>query len=182
VLARRITRTIGGRYVSAMRWQTVAFSMFALGGFHEAIGTLFLNNDRTYEAYGFYLWPFIVTGFLFVGASYTFSLLTAREAAAETADTQPTDSDYIDSLVTVAGLASNPQEIDPAMDGMRLVTANLTPGDTLTDAQKQRLLGVYDQLEAYLTAKDPLRTYTTEEIREQVTPGFQAVLAKTHHA
>lgn len=178
LLAGRLRQAIGVRYQSVMRWQAIAFSAFALGALHEATTTIFFDANAWYEAYGVYLWPFVLTGLLFVRASYEFRLLTTQEVAAIASHEEPTDQDYIDTFVAVAGLASNPKEIDDIIEEMRVVTANLPPGSTMTVDQKKRLVAAYYQLEQYLTTKDPLRTYTKEEIREQATPGFLAVFNK----
>jgi hypothetical protein len=175
LLTGRLAGTMGARYHQVMRWQTIAFSVFALGALHEAVTTIFFDPDHWYQAYGIYLWPFVVSGVLFVCASYEFRRLTTQEVAATASGGEPADQDYIDTLLAVAGLASNPKEIDEIMDELRSVTASLSKQPSMTSDQKRRLVNTYYQLEKYLTTKDPLRTFTTDEVREQVTPGFLSV-------
>jgi len=55
----------------------------------------------------------------------------------------------------------------------------LHDGRTLTPSDKQRLVKTYRQLEAYLGAKDPLHTFTKEEVLGQVTPAFRGLVAST---
>lgn len=175
LLTGQLTSTMGARYHQAMRWQTIALCAFALSALHEGVTTMFFAPEHWYESYGIYLWPLVVTGVLFVRASYEFRGLTAQEVVATGGQSEPTDQDYIDTLLAVAGLASNPKEIDEIMDELRSVTASLSKQPNMTADQKRRLVNTFYQLEKYLTTKDPLRTFTVDEVREQVTPGFLSV-------
>jgi len=175
LLAWKIRRNIGPRYSTALRWQTMAFVAFVLGAIHEIVTTWFLTTGDWYEDYGVYLWGFIASAVLFLRASYEFRLLTAHQDNAVVA-TATTDRDYIDSLVAVANLASNPRAIDPIMDDMRVITSSLPQDGALSGSQRSQLVTVYRKLEEYLTHRDPLRTYTQDEVREQVKPGFMLVL------
>lgn len=175
LLAHQIKKVIGPRYNNAIRWQTWAFVAFTLGAIHEIVTTWYLTTGDWYEDYGVYLWGFIGAAVLFLRASYEFRLLTAREDNAGTA-TVTTDRDYIDSLIAVANLASNPRAIDPIMDDMRVITSSLPKDGLLSGSQKSQLVTVYRKLEDYLMCQDPLRTYAQNEVREQVKPGFMLVL------
>lgn len=176
LLARRIAKAIGPHYGQAIRWQTMALVAFTLGAVHEGISTWFLTTGDWYEDYGVYLWVFIATGVLFLRASYEFRLLTARGEVSEATTANTTDRDYFESLVAVANLASSPRAIDPMMDDMRFITSSLPKDGVLSGSQKSQLVTVYRKLEDYLMRQDPLRTYTQDEVREHVKPGFMLVL------
>ncbi|HSX34187.1 MAG TPA: hypothetical protein VLF62_00910 [Candidatus Saccharimonadales bacterium] len=176
LLARKIGKNIGPSYGPALRWQAWAFFAFTLGAIHEIVTTWFLQAGDWYEDYGVYLWGFIAAAALFLRASYEFRLLTARGEVSDAAPAATTDRDYLESLITVASLASSPRAIDPIMDDMRFITSSLPKGGQLSAPQKSQLVSAYRKLEEYLTHQDPLRTYTQEEVREQVSPGFMLVL------
>ena len=68
-----------------------------------------------------------------------------------------------------ASLDSNPRAIDPILDRVRAITANLSPGQSVSSEQENSLLRVYLQLEAYLGTKEPLRTFPREELRKRLS-------------
>jgi hypothetical protein len=178
-LTRHIAQSIGTSYQQAMRWLNITLAAMSLGAAHEYISTYFADTNINYIEYGIYLWPFLLTGFLLVKAAYEFSLLTAApaEEGSEAIAPQATDHDYIDSITTLAGLASNPKAIDILLDDVRLISSRLSPEHPLTAADKQRLLTVYRQLEEYfVSGKDPVRAFTQAELRKQLSRGFVAQL------
>ena len=71
----------------------------------------------------------------------------------------------LDLVNQAAGLVSNPREVDPILDRMRAVTSRLHPGETLSESDEAALLGVYLSVEEYLVTKEPLRTFSREELR-----------------
>jgi hypothetical protein len=176
LLAHKIGKGIGPSYGSALRWQAWAFFAFTLGAIHEIVTTWFLQTGDWYEDYGVYLWGFIAAAALFLRASYEFRLLTARGEVSDAPSANTTDRDYFESLIAVANLASSPRAIDPLMDDMRFITSSLPKDGVLSGSQKSQLVSVYRKLEEYLIHQDPLRTYTQEEVREQVKPGFMQIL------
>jgi Txe/YoeB family toxin of Txe-Axe toxin-antitoxin module len=58
------------------------------------------------------------------------------------------------------------------LDGFRAVTANMQADAQLTEAQRAELVQAYERLEEYLVASDPLRSFTREELRGRLAPGF----------
>src|SRR5688572_32277619 len=83
----------------------------------------------------------------------------------------------LDIVVYMAGLASNPKAIDQHLDKVREISAMFTPESGLTTLHEQILTDVYILLEDYLTTKDPLRSFTKQEIRQKVEAKFN--LSKT---
>jgi hypothetical protein len=76
----------------------------------------------------------------------------------------------LDMVTNTAALASNSSEIDPILDKVRAITSRNTPGQVLSAADEDILLGVYLGLEVYLTTKEPIRTFTKEELRGRLAP------------
>lgn len=100
--------------------------------------------------------------------------------------TQKTSEDVktvLDMVTYVAGLASNRQMVDPLLDPVRSITANLTPGQMPSPDDTKTLLGIYLKIEAYLITKEPIRAFTKEELRNHLTPQLrdQITAYETNH-
>lgn len=78
----------------------------------------------------------------------------------------------LDAITSTAGLVSNPKDIDPLLDKVRVITAlpAISPSDKAT------LFDVYLKLEAHLAANDPIRTFTKQELRARYDPALRAQL------
>ncbi|HSE61486.1 MAG TPA: hypothetical protein VLA88_04295 [Candidatus Saccharimonadales bacterium] len=177
LLARKITNAIGEYYRPAMRWLEVTLLGIGISGLHETFSSFFVNNGFGYVDWGWYLWPFIVTGAIAVVAGYKFrQLIDQADVTSPITATTITDEDYIESITRVSRLASRPQDIDTILDDFRFVTAKLITTKQLSAEDHKRLLNVYRRLEEYLTTKDSLRDLTKEEIRQQATPAFRKLL------
>ncbi|HEV7454376.1 MAG TPA: hypothetical protein VGO07_03895, partial [Candidatus Saccharimonadales bacterium] len=124
---------------------------------------------------------FVIAGFLALRASYAFNKLTHAVIDTAIGVSTLTDRDYIESIATLATLSSNPQDIDVLLDNMRHITSGLSPGRPIRNADKQQLLATYVQLETHFTSgQDPARIFTPNELREQLSPAFVALLPKPH--
>jgi hypothetical protein len=180
LLALRTMTAIGPEYRHSTKWLAIAFFSIAAGALHEGVSTTFISNYGGYNVWGIYLWPFVISGFMWVKACYEFRRLTVGSSgtvpAERPAEAVVADHDYIEGVLTISRMASRPEEIDPIMDDLRLVTSNAHEGTPLTMEQKQRLLVVYRKLEDYLMQKDPLRTFSKEEIRDRIPPALAAQL------
>ncbi|HSW66735.1 MAG TPA: hypothetical protein VLI54_06380 [Bacillota bacterium] len=177
----KIYQAIGPYYKVAMGWLATAIFGLSVAAAHESINTFWFNNGDAYDDFGFYLIPWVVVGFLLVRASYEFRLLPAVAGGqgGEGGEASEVSSrDYIDSILNIVALVSKPKEIDPALDGLRVITANLDSAKPLSNAEKQRLMDTYYKVENYLMKDDALRTFTKEEIRSRTTPSFQILLTK----
>jgi hypothetical protein len=181
LLAYKSVQMLGSSYTQALTTQYQAFFFLALTAVNEATVVTFMpRTDTFYSVYGIYLWTFIAGGFLFVRASYYFHLLTVVYAPELGGDTRAlaSDKDYIDSIISVANLASRMDQIDPILNGLRQVTARHGSGGALTESEKQRLMVVYGQLEDYLGNGDPLRRFSREQLHDHVTPAFGRLLKR----
>jgi hypothetical protein len=91
-----------------------------------------------------------------------FGLFTRRETPSLNISTA------LDLVTYMASLVSNPDDIGTSLDTVRDITARLDPGESLSASDVDQLLGVYKQLEEYLTTKEPLRSFTKEELRRHI--------------
>lgn len=176
ILVFQTARIIGPYYKSAIHWLAVGLASFAAASWHEAINTFWFNNGDAYTDYGFYLLPWIIAGLVLVYASYKFRKLAAFGSTMESGQQVATDNDYIQSIVAVANLASQPKEIDKLLDSFRSTIAMLKPGQTLTAEQKQQFVQIFHGLEVYLLNSDPLRTFSKEELLSHVTLPFRKIV------
>jgi hypothetical protein len=169
----RIRRAIGPIYKGAMLWAAAAFGALALTALHETIVKIYFINSG-YVANQYSLLPFLVTGVLMLWAGIAFKQ-TGRETLA-----LPANASYVDVVVSLAQLVSKPAEIDTELDKVRLITSKHS-ADQLTPDEKTTLRGVYLNLEQYLTAKEPLHTFTKDRLRSNLPQDFAADLTAHEH-
>jgi hypothetical protein len=84
----------------------------------------------------------------------------------------------LDLVTHTGGLASNPADIDPLLDKVRAITATKSIEEGLSPADEETLFGVYLGLENYLATRDPIRTYTKEELRSRINEDLLSKLTK----
>lgn len=169
----RIRSTLGIKYKAAMSWLAAALFMAAFSCVHETIvkQVSYFSQFETYFAYGFTLWPFLATAILFLLAGLSFRQMSQR------AIQLPDNASSLDIITYAAQLASNPSEIDTILDKVRRITATHEPGAKLSAADEVALTEVYLHIEKYLIAREPLRKFTKEELREMLPEGFLRQLA-----
>jgi hypothetical protein len=85
----------------------------------------------------------------------------------------------LDLVTYAAGLASDPSQIDPMLDKVRGVTAKLGPGQQLSAQDAETVIGVYLQIEQYLTTKEPIRNFDKAELRSKIALPLRVQLEKT---
>lgn len=170
ILARRIKSSLGASYSKAVNWLIAALFMTSFSSMHELLSILFLPVP--WAPYATYLhWTYLVAAIFF---AYTGQLFNSIDA---TSRNLARDTGYIEAIIGVAGLASKVEEIDPLLDELRQVTARMPQGTRELSADDKRiLLRLYYKLERYLTAKDPLRTFTQEDVRSHLTYDFRKML------
>jgi hypothetical protein len=79
----------------------------------------------------------------------------------------------LEIVTNTAGLASNLRDIDPILDEVRLVTSSLKPGQTLSEEDDEQLIGAYLRLEEYLITREPIRSFTKEELRNRLSDAMR---------
>lgn len=89
-----------------------------------------------------------------------------------TARSLPKDTSVLDVDMYLASLASNPREIEPILDAVRVVTAQATVKEISSTKDIQKLQDVQTQLEAYLVTKERARAFTREELWQRIQHHF----------
>ena len=72
-----------------------------------------------------------------------------------------------------ASLASNLAAIDPYLDEVRRVTANIKPHKALSADDTRSLITVYLHIEEYLMTKEPVRSFSKEGLRSRIVPDLR---------
>jgi hypothetical protein len=117
----------------------------------------------------------LLTAIPFIRSGYLFYQLTSDTRKV----TQTENASPIDVVVYVASLASNKQDIDPMLDGLRNVTSRMQTGKQLSP-DDQKLLGqVYLQLENYLEYKEKYRAFTKKQLRDLIYQKFGTTRTET---
>lgn len=176
-------QSVGQHYRHAMKWLTRA--LFTSGAVLLYVG-FFTLIDSGFDIviYTFNGLTTVVSGLVWMRAGYAFALtkssqedLSLLKALFGLRRKEPKDYDSaIDMVTSAAGLVSNAQEIDPTLDKVRTVTSKLVPGESLSAEDTAKLIDAYLQIEQYLTTKEAIRTFTTEELRERLSPTLRQLV------
>lgn len=174
LLVGKTRKVIGQTYRRPMATLFFALGVLTFGGFHEYASSYFITEESPYIYWGISLWPFIIAALCMIWAGYAFSGLGRIEERQVAQKSKAGSSQtYIESIATIASLASRPDDIDVILDGLRDVSSSLGEQAELSVDQKKRLVIVYRQLETYLVTKDPLRLFTAEQLRSRISPDFR---------
>lgn len=109
---------------------------------------------------------FLISKLLYVTAGYVFNKINRPD------EPKQHDAEPLDVINYMATLASNPLQIDPILDQLRWLTANLKPGETLSAEDLAALGHIYQQLEDYLVTSESLREFSRESLRELLQNKF----------
>lgn len=82
----------------------------------------------------------------------------------------------LDLARTAAGLASDTSAIESSLRQIKTISNNVRSSSLLTSEEENAIFDIYLQLEHYLTAADPLRTFNKEDLRNKASRGLRARL------
>lgn len=154
----RIKSTISSRYTVAMLWLFWSMVANALAGIHYMGMLVILPQDHWYEPYGFV--PFLLAALILVKAGYAFNRI---DLARPSTKVQPNYSP-VDVIISIAELASQPSEIDPILDDLRIVTLHNPDPRHLSEPDQVKLADIFTKLKQYLLKQEPLKKITNEDI------------------
>lgn len=173
VIALEIRRKLGQLYKSSIGWLSAALFVAAFACLHETLIKLLPPfSDPFFNGYlvSVGLWPFLLTAALLLQASIAFRRVSARNFDI------PANATPIEVVSQVARMASDPSAIDVTLDKIREISATQTGKSRLSASQEATIVAVYQEIEAYLTTKEPLRRYTVEDIRTLLPEDFNKLL------
>ncbi len=169
VIAFQIRRIIGATYIRSMSWLCAALVVVSVAGWQYVAVQLTLHTGDWYYDYTVMVAPFILGGLLLVAAGYAFSNINVWSGGRAS----QRSALELDVVMYVAGLVSNPSEINLALEDVRRVTSHMTFGQALSDEGRAVMVGVYAKIELYLVENDPLRTFSREELRHRIAKEFE---------
>lgn len=176
VLVWQIRHKLTPAYGPAMKWLGVALAAFAFFPPHEFVSRVVLAvSDTTYAyaASNLSIWPLLLTAILFIGAGIHFKAINQQYG------TLNDQANPVDVIVHIAGLVSNPDDIDDMLDDLRQITAVRSTKE-LTDADRRTLGKLYLDLEQYLVTKEPLRQFSRDDLRALLPGSFKAQLTPSN--
>lgn len=171
LLAYYIRRTAGPLYARSMLW-----SMWAMITAFPPTLVLFIIDfiylPKWVSADGMTV-LFIVTNILTIASAYAFNRIARAPAVAPIHD-----NTLLDGVTYLASLASNPSEIDPILDKVRVITASHQTGTVLNVEEERQLHLVYTELEEYLLTKERLRAFDRQGLNDLMQKRFNIVATK----
>lgn len=164
----RIRQAAASQYRLALTWLLAGVGVNVFAAVHYLAINLLLPTTNGYAVDGALL-PALIGAACFIQAGYAFTKIKLLEAAVQA------NASAIDVMIYVAGLASNPHQIDQPLNALRQVTATLPAGGAaaLDAKQEARLATAYQQIEDYLVTAEPLREFTRPGLREIIRTKFQ---------
>lgn len=179
-----IKRSVGVSYAHGLAWLFVAMVAASVSAAHY-VGVLILSpGSGFYYDWSIAILPFNVAGWLFMKASAAFNAINETVPAGhyplplrkffglpEGLDDKATISS-IDIIVYTMGMASDPAKADALVDDMRVITSRVDGDEALTAQDQITLLRVYRRLEDYLVNDEPLRSFSRQQIRQNIDRHF----------
>lgn len=164
LLVSHIARTISGIYSMSLERLNIALLLLAFSSLQYICVGAFLTYESWVFSYGLINVAFAVTGGLFIWAGVAFNFIGEANAELSGAG-RPTS---LNIITYVASLASNQDAIDGILDGVRQVSATLTPGQVPDDVLQHELAAIYLQLEEYLVHTEDVQDFTVASLRERI--------------
>lgn len=172
-----IRRKTGEAYHKALTWLLIGLGLQFLSALGVAILEV-INYDNWYFASRAYVLPTILGDMGLLIAAYQFNAIGLPYHPG-ILHRLPADSgraiSSIDIILYVAGKVSDPSKIDRQLDGMRKITATLSPGQggyVLNEQEQQTLYKVYTDIERHLLQSDDFKQYDKDTLRNDVRVRF----------
>lgn len=186
-----IKRRASVAFTNALAWLYLSMfftAVLAFGG--STIASLALGSAGNHIVNAVAIFPSCVAAALFLRSAYSFNKIT------ESADVEglsvarnffgkplkprgQEDTTSVDIVTYVAGLASNPLEIDSLVDPVRRVTSNMQSGQKVSQADQQTLMDAYLKIEEYLVTKESLRVFTRDNLRQDIAQKLRLTAGST---
>jgi len=176
----RIKRHSSVAFINPLAWLSLSlFTTSVLAGGGSTLMVMAVGGASDQAILLAALVPSCFAAVLFLRSAYSFNKIvystdTAGLSVARNFFGKPleslteTSTTSVDIVMYTAGLVSNPSEIDPLLEHVRLVTSHLQNGQQIAEQDEQTLMNVYLQVEDYLLNKESLRVFTKDSLRQDV--------------
>jgi hypothetical protein len=175
-MALRIRTKVGKEYSKSFGWLAVGLGLQAASSI--IIGVLEVTGyENWYFASRAYELPVIIGDIGILTAAYYFNIIGLPSSRFSlwrrlTGRTESRPVTSIDIIAYVAGMASDVNQIDSYLDGMRSVTSQHQAGVAYSESDQQKLYGVYQNIEKYLVTKERLRSFDAANLRADIARHF----------
>ncbi|HSE29630.1 MAG TPA: hypothetical protein VLA77_03550 [Candidatus Saccharimonadales bacterium] len=159
-----IIKIIGPTYKASLRWFTAGVILSTIGFLHVVVAALFGQNNA-YTDQGATAAPFIIVALFYFVSGYYFCKI--RFFGLD--EKQNTSHGIVDAIVTIASLVSYQKDIDELLERMRNITAQLSPGEKLSQMDEKALVVIYLQIEQYLINYEKLKSFTKDSLRARLS-------------
>lgn len=166
-MAIRLRQRTGHEYKASFNWLSAGLVFYVL----NTLGIILIEvigYENPYYADRLYTIPAILGDLCLLFAGYCFAAIGLPKTSKKSAD----EVTSMDIIIHAAGMASDQTKVDQYLDDMRIVTAHLQPGQTLTGADQEKLRGVYLKIEDHLVRSDPLRSFQKDNLRSEISKRF----------
>ncbi len=177
-----IKRQASVAYTQGLAWLSIGTGLSTLfSGVFNTLSTFILGSANWEITALIVLAPSAVAGLCYLRSAYLFNQITQtadiqERTVARNFFGQPInpsrrggqEASSIDIVVYTANLVSNSHAVDPMLDRLRAITAQMQPGAGLTPADEDVLLQVYLGLEDYLLKQEPVRKFSQTSLRQDV--------------
>lgn len=171
-----IRSNVSKSYAQSLLWLVIwAGGISVMVIFGSSVPYLFTTFDNWYFANDIQAVPTTLAAILASIAAMQFYCVSFVEKHVEKLEASGRKATSIDIVVSLAELASKPQEIDTVAEELRYITAALPSYDAkLGDEQQEKLGLLYLKIEDYLVNSDPVRQYKQHELREMIDLRFSS--------
>jgi hypothetical protein len=164
-MAFRIRQRTGEEYKAAFGWLSIGLGFYVVAN----IGIMLIETigyENPYYAERIYTLPNILGDIGVLLAGYCFSAI-GRPKEAAVKDGESVSS--VDIIVQASRMASDRTKIEEHLDEVRMVTSHVQPDAALSSEDQQRLRAAYLNIENFLVNHDPLRTFSQEQLRAELS-------------
>jgi hypothetical protein len=167
-MAFRLRLRAGGEYAGAFTWLSIGMLFYVVANTGVALIEL-IGYENAYYSSRYYTIPSIVGDIALLLAGYCFAAIgRPRDTVVKRGETVTS----MDIIIYAADKASDKNKLESFLDDMRLVTSHVHPGEVPNADDQKKLKGVYLNIENFLLASDPLRTFKKDELRADIERHF----------
>ncbi len=178
-LALLVSTHAGAGYRRPTRLLGAALFLLMVGSVIQVVASFAVTHTIDGLSDTIALLPQVLGAFVLVRAAVLFPGIDDAKQKPTTSADVASGRVAIDVVVYAAGLVSNPHNVDPALDALRAITAQLKAGSRVSSSEESRLAKSYLEIEHYLDAQEPVRQYPTAALRKKIEQMFGEGLAKS---
>ncbi|HSE61883.1 MAG TPA: hypothetical protein VLA88_06360 [Candidatus Saccharimonadales bacterium] len=165
-LLHRLRSVANTTYKHSLLWFMIAMivSIFGAGGL---LSTAYITYSDSIESAMIGI-PYVISNIMLLISGYQFNKI----ATTTDIPTGVKSDQLLDSITLLSSLVSNTRTIEQTLDILRRVTAAHQGNTQWNASEREKLLTVYYAIETYLVFKEPLRSFSQDQIRKMIEQRF----------